>query len=358
MKILAINPGSTSTKVSYYVDGAIVKEQGIAHSTEELRHFPNVVDQLAFRRDILLAFMEAEGIDPKELDAVAGRGGSLPPVSSGAFAVNDEMIHYLKNITQIEHPSNLGAMLANEIKEQAGSETIALIYDPVSVDEFEDVARISGLKGIERKSIGHALNMRAVAMKVARKEGLEYQQATLIVAHLGGGNTISVHHNGKMIDLISDDEGPFSTERTGGLPLKYLMPLCYEHSLKEMLRLYKREGGLKSYAGTSNAKKIEERILAGDDELKTVYDGYIYQIAKGIGSLATVVNGQVDRIALTGGVAHSQMVVSELTKRVGFIAPILTVPGEHEMIALSKGAERVVLGEEELKTFRLSDFSQ
>jgi butyrate kinase len=279
----------------------------------------------------------------------------LPPVSSGAYEVNAEMIDYLRRVTKIEHPSNLGAILANEIKEQGNEKTLALIYDPVSVDEFEDVARISGLKGIERKSIGHALNMRAVAMKVAREEGLDYQTATVIVAHLGGGNTISIHHKGKMIDLISDDEGPFSTERTGGLPLKYVMPLCYEHSLEEMMRIYKREGGLKSYAGTSNAKKIEERVAAGDEELKTVYEGYIYQIAKGIGSLATVTNGQVDRIALTGGVAYSKMVVSELTKRVGFIAPIITVPGEHEMIALSKGAERVVLGQEELKQFTSSD---
>ncbi|MDN6583128.1 MAG: butyrate kinase [Enterococcus sp.] len=355
MKILAINPGSTSTKVSYYVDGEIIKEQGISHSTEELRKFQKVVDQMEFRRDILLAFMKEEGIDPKELDAVAGRGGSLPPVSSGEYEVNAEMIDYLRRVTKIEHPSNLGAILANEIKEQGNEKTLALIYDPVSVDEFEDVARISGLKGIERKSIGHALNMRAVAMKVAREEGLDYQTATVIVAHLGGGNTISIHHKGKMIDLISDDEGPFSTERTGGLPLKYVMPMCYEHSLEEMMRIYKREGGLKSYAGTSNAKKIEERVAAGDEELKTVYEGYIYQIAKGIGSLATVTNGQVDRIALTGGVAYSKMVVSELTKRVGFIAPIITVPGEHEMIALSKGAERVVLGQEELKQFTSSD---
>lgn len=351
MKILAINPGSTSTKVSYYVDGEIIKERSISHSAEELRDFSTVIEQIAFRRDILFAFMNAEGIDPQELDAVAGRGGSLPPVAAGAYEVNQAMLDYLKHVTKNEHPSNLGAILAHEIKEQGNPRTLALIYDPVSVDELEDVARISGLKGIERQSLGHALNMRAVAMKVAREEGLDYQKATLIVAHLGGGNTISIHHHGRMIDLISDDEGPFSTERTGGLPLKYLMPLCYEHSLKEMLRLYKREGGLKSYAGTSDARVIEARIAAGDQALKTVYEAYIYQIAKGIGSLATVTNGIVDRIALTGGVAYSEIVVAELTKRVGFIAPIIAVPGEHEMIALSKGAERVVLGEEELKQF-------
>lgn len=352
MKIVAINPGSTSTKVSYYVDGEIIEEQSISHTAEELQHFQRPIDQIDFRRDILLNFMEEKSIDPKELDAVVGRGGILPPVSAGAFEVNEDMIHYLKHVTTVEHPSNLGAILANEIKLKGNAKTLALIYDPVSVDQFEDIARISGLKGIERKSIGHALNMRAVAMKVAREEGLDYQDSTLIVAHLGGGNSISIHHKGRMIDSISDDEGPFSTERTGGLPLKYVIALCYEKSEKEMLRLYKREGGLKSYAGTSDAREIEARIAEGDEALKVVYDAFIYQIAKGIGGLATVANGKVDRIVLTGGVAHSKLVISELEKRIGFIAPVMVVAGEHEMIALSKGAERVVLGQETAQQFQ------
>ncbi len=352
MKILAINPGSTSTKVSYYVDGEIIEEQSISHTAEELKDFQRPIDQIDFRRDILLSFMEEHGIDPKELDAVVGRGGILPPVAAGAFEVNDEMIHYLKHVTKVEHPSNLGAVLADEIKRQGNEKTMALIYDPVSVDQFEDVARVSGLKGIERKSIGHALNMRAVAMKVAREEGLNYNDATLIVAHLGGGNSISIHHKGKMVDSISDDEGPFSTERTGGVPLKHVIALCYENSEKEMLRLYKREGGLKSYAGTSDAREIEARIDGGDEELKVVYDAFIYQIAKGIGGLATVTNGQVDRIVLTGGVAHSKRVSSGVTERVGFIAPVIIEAGEHEMIALSKGAERVVLGQETAQKFQ------
>ena len=352
MKIVAINPGSTSTKVSYYVDGEIIQEQSISHTAEELQHFQRPIDQIDFRRDILLNFMEEKSIDPKELDAVVGRGGILPPVSAGAFEVNEDMIHYLKHVTTVEHPSNLGAILANEIKLKGNDKTLALIYDPVSVDQFEDIARISGLKGIERKSIGHALNMRAVAMKVAREEGLDYQDSTLIVAHLGGGNSISIHHKGRMIDSISDDEGPFSTERTGGLPLKYVIALCYEKSEKEMLRLYKREGGLKSYAGTSDAREIEARIAEGDEALKVVYDAFIYQIAKGIGGLATVANGKVDRIVLTGGVAHSKLVISELEKRIGFIAPVMVVAGEHEMIALSKGAERVVLGQETAQQFQ------
>lgn len=352
MKIVAINPGSTSTKVSYYVDGEIIQEQSISHTAEELQHFQRPIDQIDFRRDILLNFMEEKSIDPKELDAVVGRGGILPPVSAGAFEVNEDMIHYLKHVTTVEHPSNLGAILANEIKLKGNDKTLALIYDPVSVDQFEDIARISGLKGIERKSIGHALNMRAVAMKVAREEGLDYQDSTLIVAHLGGGNSISIHHKGRMIDSISDDEGPFSTERTGGLPLKYVIALCYEKSEKEMLRLYKREGGLKSYAGTSDAREIEARIAEGDEALKVVYDAFIYQIAKGIGGLATVANGKVDRIVLTGGVAHSKLVISELEKRIGFIAPVMIVAGEHEMIALSKGAERVVLGQETAQQFQ------
>ncbi len=351
MQILAINPGSTSTKVAYYVDGKIIKEKRITHPSKVIDTFEAVTDQLDFRREVLMTFLKEEQIAPKDLDAVVGRGGILPPVQAGAYEVTEELMNYLLYETSVEHPSNLGALLSNEIKKQGNSKTIALVYDPVSVDEFDDIARISGLKGVERKSIGHALNMRAVAMKVARDEQLDYRQATLIVAHLGGGNSTSIHHLGRMIDSFSDDEGPFATERTGGLPLKEVIAMCAEKPKAEMLRLYKREGGLKSYTGTNDAREIEARIRQGDNEIKLVYDAYIYQIAKAIGSLATVTDGHVDRIILTGGVVHSDYVVEALKKRVSFIAPVLTVPGEHEMIALSKGAERVVLGQEKLHHF-------
>jgi len=352
MKILAINPGSTSTKVAYYVDGTIIKEQSIVHPLETIEKFGAVTEQVDFRRDILLRFLKEEKISAAELDAVVGRGGILPPVKAGAYEVTEKLMNYLLYETTVEHPSNLGALLANEVKKQGNERTIALVYDPVSVDEFEDVARISGLKGIERKSLGHALNMRAVAMKAAQDAQLDYQQATLIVAHLGGGNSISIHHQGRMIDSFSDDEGPFATERTGGLPVKEVIALCYEKSKEEMLRLYKREGGLKSYTGTNDAREIEAWIKQGDEEAKLVYDAYIYQIARAIGGLATITDGKVDRIILTGGVAYSDYVVAALTQKTAFIAPVIAEPGEHEMMALSKGAERVVLGQEELHRFK------
>lgn len=353
MKILAINPGSTSTKVAFYQDGEMKAEKSLPHSNQELEKYPHVNDQLGFRREIILNFLAEEKIDPKDLDAVVGRGGILPPVAAGAYQVNEEMIDYLTHVTKVEHPSNLGALLAYEVQQQGNPKTLALIYDPVSVDQYDEVARISGLKGVERKSIGHALNMRAVAMKVAREANLDYQKATIIVAHLGGGNSVSIHHNGRMIDSISDDEGPFSTERTGGLPLKEVIRLTAENGEKEMLRRYKREGGLKSYAGTSDAREVEKQIAAGDQALAVVYDAFIYQIAKGIGGLAVVTDGKVDRIALTGGGAHSKTVQAGLKKRVSFIAPVVIEAGEHEMIALAKGAERVVLGTEELQQFTI-----
>ncbi|MGM0240461.1 butyrate kinase [Enterococcus sp. AZ103] len=351
MKILALNPGSTSTKIAYYVDGEIIEEMSIDYPVEELQDFKYVSDQLDYRRNHILSFLAEKKIDLTQLDTIVGRGGILPPVTAGAYEVNQPMLDYLTKKTKIDHPSNLGALLAYELKEQANKRTIAMIYDPVSVDEFDDVARVSGLKGVPRKSIGHALNMRAVAMKVAREAGIDYQNGNFIVAHLGGGNSVSIHSQGRMIDSISDDEGPFSTERTGGLPLKYVFDLCETHSKSEMLRLYKREGGLKSYAGTSDAREIEAEISAGNQELAIVYEAFIYQIAKAIGSLATVTDGKIDRIALTGGVSHSQKVASGVSKRVQFIAPVVIEAGEHEMIALSKGGERVVLGEEELQLF-------
>lgn len=351
MKILALNPGSTSTKIAYYVDGEIIGEMSIDHPVEELQDFKHVSDQLDYRRSHILSFLAEKKIDLTQLDAVVGRGGILPPVAAGAYEVNQPMLDYLTKKTKIDHPSNLGALLAHELKEQANEKTIAMIYDPVSVDEFDDVARISGLKGVPRKSIGHALNMRAVAMKVAREAGIDYQKGNFIVAHLGGGNSVSIHSQGRMIDSISDDEGPFSTERTGGLPLKYVFELCETHSKNDMLRLYKREGGLKSYAGTSDAREIEAEIADGNQELAVVYEAFIYQIAKAIGSLAVVTNGKIDRIVLTGGVAHSQKVVTGVSERVAFIAPVVIEAGEHEMIALSKGGERVVLGKEELQQF-------
>lgn len=352
MKVLAINPGSTSTKVAYAVDGQICNEQKISHSQEELAPFAGINDQLAFRRDVILGFLEAEAISLSQLDVVVGRGGILPPVSAGAYEVTPELQDFLLHQTTVAHPSNLGAILAREIQEQAGEGTLALIYDPVSVDQFELVSRISGLKGVPRKSLGHALNMRAVAIKAAEDTGIPYDEATFIVAHLGGGNSISLHRQGRMVDSISDDEGPFAAERTGELPVKEVIRLCYEKTKEEMLRLYKREGGLKSYCGTSDIREIEARAAAGDEDQQLILEAFVYQLAKGVGQLAAAAKGNVDGIILTGGIANSQKIVAELQEYIGFLAPVIVEAGEHEMVALIKGGQRAAQGLEPIHRFK------
>lgn len=353
MQILVINPGSTSTKLAYYQDGAIQQNETIQHSAEILQTFRSVMDQMDFRRLTIFQFLVKHQLDINQLDAVVARGGILPPVKAGAYQVNPAMLHYLSKETPIEHPSNLGAGLAEQIRKEANSETLALIYDPVSVDEFPPIARVSGLQGIERKSIGHALNMRAVVIKAAADQQKSYRDMTVIVAHLGGGNSISLHHEGRMIDLISDDEGPFSMERTGELPLKEVFKLCQTINEAEMLRLYKREGGFKSYTGTGDLRTIETAITEGNTDWELIHDAFCYQVAKGIGELATVVNGSVDQIILTGGAAHSKQVTEKVTARVGFIAPVTVEAGEHEMMALAKGAQRVLVGAENLQEFQI-----
>lgn len=355
MKILVINPGSTSTKVAYYQAGYLKESAAISHTEKELRNFSCVLDQLDFRRLVIFQFMIKHGIEPRKLDAVVARGGILPPVKAGAYQINSAMIHYLTELTPIEHPANLGALLARQIQFEANAETLAMIYDPVSVDEFLPIAQISGLKGVQRKSLGYALNMRAVAMKVASDLNQSYRECAIIVAHLGSGNSISLHHQGKMIDVISDDEGPFAMERTGSLPLKAVFHLGQTRDERALLRLYKRSGRFRSYTGTTDLKEIEAKIATGNHTWALVHDAFCYQVAKGIGELATVVNGAVDRIVLTGGVAYSATVVAKVRQRVEFIAPVVVEAGEHELAALANGAQRVLAGKENLQKFQIVD---
>lgn len=351
MQLLAINPGSTSTKIAYAQEGKIIKEGKLDHSQADLAPFETIMDQLPFRRKVILDFLSAEAIPLAELDVIVGRGGILPPLQAGAYEVTEELLDYLTYRTTVAHPSNLGAILAHEIKGSAREDTLELIYDPVSVDQFRPVARFSGLKGVPRKSLGHALNMRAVAIKAAEDAGIPYQEATFIVAHLGGGNSISLHQQGRMVDSISDDEGPFAAERTGELPVKEVIRLCYEKSQSEMLRLYKREGGLKSYTGTGDVREIEARAAAGDQECRLVLEAFVYQLAKGIGELAAAAKGKVDAIILTGGIANSQRIVKGLRDYIAFLAPVIVEAGEHEMSALIKGGQRAALGEEPIHRF-------
>lgn len=353
-RVLAINPGATSTKVGYFEDDIQQFKFEITYTYEQVAPYESVMDQYNFRLKDIITHLQEHDMKPQSLDAVVGRGGLLPPVNAGAYVVNEEILDVLKNRPVLEHASNLGASLAQGVAEQYGVPNCpAFIYDPVTVDQLDEVARISGLKQIERKSIGHVLNMRAVAMKIAKEElQQDYSNCNIIVAHVGGGSSASAHRNGRIVDLISDDEALFSTERAGGLPLKEIIALSDQYSKKELMDLVRKNGGLVSYFGTNDARIIEERATNGDHEAGVVLQAMAYQIAKTIGALAIVLNGKVDAVVITGGLAHSDYISEHVRERVAFLAPFYRVPGEAELLALAKGARRVINGEETPNVFK------
>lgn len=353
-RVLAVNPGATSTKIGYFENDELVFNGEINYTVEELAKEGSVQEQYTIRFKDILDVLTENNLAEGSLDAVVGRGGLLPPVNAGAYIVDDAILDFLKNEAILEHASNLGASLAKGVAEKFGvPDCPSYIYDPITVDQMDDVARISGLASIERKSIAHVLNMRAVCMKVAEEElDKAYEESRIIVAHIGGGSTASVHRNGQMVDVVADDEGFFSPERAGGLPLKEVIPLCYEHTQEEVLNMTRKNGGLISYFGTNDAREVEALAHAGDKKAKIVLKALAYQVAKGIGQLGVVLSGEVDAIILTGGLAHSKYITGMIKKRVESIGPVYLVPGEVELLALAKGAGRVLRGEEVANVFR------
>ncbi|MBU5678233.1 butyrate kinase [Alkaliphilus sp. MSJ-5] len=349
-KILAINPGSTSTKIALYSGESMVFTKTIDHSPEELNKFNNIADQFDYRKDIILEVLKKGGCELTELSAVVRRGGILPPVESGAYRINKDMVDRLKNNPVVEHASNLGALIANAIAEAL--EIPGFIYDSVSVDQLEPVARVSGMAGIERSSTFHALNSRAMAIKVAEKLGKKYEDLNFIVAHLGGGISLSAHRKGKAVDIIADDEGPFSPERAGRVPCKKLIDVCYsgDYDKRNMHRKLRGNGGVNSYFGTNDMRVLERMVKDGNQEAVLIYEAMAYQIAKGIGELSAVLCGAVDAI-ITGGIAHSNDFVSLIEKRISFIAPVEVMPGENEMDGLALGALRVLENKEIAKEY-------
>ncbi|MCF6464051.1 butyrate kinase [Clostridium sp. Cult1] len=350
-KILAINPGSTSTKIALYEDEKEIFTKTLEHPIEIIEKFGNVQEQYEMRKDLVMSFLEKEGYDIHELSAVVGRGGMLPPVKSGAYIVNETMLETLEKRPAMEHASNLGAPIAYAIAKAAGIK--AYIYDSVRTDELIDIARISGMPEIPRTSTCHVLNTRAVAIKAAKKYNRMYKDMNIVVAHLGGGISLNVHEKGRIVDIISDDEGPFSPERAGRVPCRELIELCYlgKYDKSTMHRKLRGNGGLKAYLNTLDAREVEKMIEEGDEEAKLIYEAMAYQVAKGIGELATVVEGKVDLIILTGGIAYSKMMTSWITKRVQYIAPVEIMPGENEMESLAYGILRVLKGEEEAREY-------
>lgn len=350
--ILAINPGSTSTKVSLFEREKEVKTIKIDHRKEDLDKFDKIPDQYNYRFELIKNWYESEGFSMKELKAIVGRGGLLRSIPGGTYLVTDAMIEDLKIGIQGEHASNLGGMLAKGL---ADLERIpSYIVDPVAVDEFEEVARVSGLNGITRKSLVHALNIKAVAHRRAKELNKELDELNLLVVHLGGGISIAPLKKGKIIDVNNAKEmGPFSPDRTGGLPLGDIVNMCFseEYTLDEMKGMISGRGGLFSYLETMDGREVERKINDGDKYAKLIYDAMAYQIGKEIGAYATVLKGDIDNIILTGGLAYSKYLLEIITDMVSFIGEIIVYPGEDEMMALNQGALRVVNREEEAKVY-------
>ncbi|MDW7669114.1 MAG: butyrate kinase [Bacillota bacterium] len=352
-KILSINPGSTSTKISLYEDEKEILTETLRHKDEDLAEFDKVQDQFEFREKIVLDFLKRNNYDINKLDAVVGRGGILPPVEAGAYIVNDIMVDYLKNRPRVEHASNLAALIAYEISKLV--DIPAYIYDSIAVYELDPVAKITGIPEIERDGLVHTLNMRASAIEAAKSLGKEYKNCRLIVAHLGGGVTLSSHRDGKMIDVLSDDEGPFSPERSGGLPGRGLVKMCFSHNYtaKDVTRKMRGNSGLKAHLGTSDLREVEKMIEEGNSRAELVYEAMAYQIAKGVGQLSTVLKGKMDAIVITGGMAYSEKLIKLIKERIDFLGNIIVMPGENEMKSLTLGTLRVLKGEEKAKEFLL-----
>lgn len=350
--ILVINPGSTSTKIATFnQEGKEIFKETISHSTEELSKFKSLLEQGPLRKKIILDTLKKKNIDTDSLKAIIGRGGILKSLEAGTYEVNSKLINDLKN-SPIEHASNLGGIIACEIAEEIG--VPAYIADPVSVDEFTDIARVSGLKGIKRKSLLHALNIRANAFRYAKEQGKRLEELNLVVAHLGGGISIAPIEKGKIVDVNNaNDGGPFSPERTGTLPNKALIHLCYsgKYSEKELIKFITHQGGLVSHLGTNDVREVVKKIEQGDNYAKLIFEAMCYQIAKEIGAMATVLKGKVEVIILTGGIAHNEVLVNKIKDRTGWIAPVVVYPGEEEMKALAQAVIRVINGVEKVKTY-------
>lgn len=352
--ILAINPGSTSTKVAVFENDKMVEELTLRHTTEELSGFDSVLDQYAFRKDIILDAVKQAGIDINSFDAIIGRGGLVKPISSGVYNVNEALKRDLLSGEYGLHASNLGGLIAGEIAESIG--VPAYIADPVVVDELQDVARISGCPEIERLSIFHALNQKAVARVYAAEKGVSYESLNLIVAHMGGGISVGAHKKGQVIDVNNalDGEGPFSPERSGTLPAGQLAKMCFsgKYTLDQIKKMITGQGGIVAYLGTNHVGAVSERVAAGDQKAKLIRDAMAYTIAKTIGSMAAVLEGDVDAIILTGGIANSTFVNEYVEKMVGFIAPVAVYPGENELESLAMNALRALKGEEQPKEYK------
>ncbi|MGI6547254.1 MAG: butyrate kinase [Bacillota bacterium] len=347
-RILVINPGATSTKIAIFENEECVLRESLDHPAEDLLEFPRAVDQYDYRMKVVTDFLAEKGYEVTDFSALVGRGGPTKPVPGGTFRINQQLADDVLYRPRSDHPSSVGSLIAFNLGKEHGIP--AFIVDPVSVDEFEPVARVAALPNMERLSLWHALNSRAAAHKVARKYGKRNTDFNFVVVHLGSGISVSAHRKGSAIDVnMPNEEGPFSPERCGTLPSNQLIKMCFsgEYTEREMLDLAYRRGGVFAHLGTKDMRDVERMIEEGNEKAKLVFEAMAYNVAKEIGAMATVLKGKVDKIIITGGIAYSQRFVDLIVERVAFIAPVEVVPGEEEMEALAFGGLRVLRGEEE-----------
>ncbi|MCM1044846.1 MAG: butyrate kinase [Candidatus Gastranaerophilales bacterium] len=349
IKSLIINPGSTSTKIGVFEDEELLFEETLRHSTEEIAQYAAIVDQKDFRKKIILDLLKEKNFDINTLNVVVGRGGMLKPIPSGTYAVTDDLLADLIVGVQGPHASNLGGILAREIGDSIG--VPSYIVDPTVVDELQPVARYSGVPELPRTSVFHALNTKAVAKRYAKEIGKSYESLRLILVHMGGGVSVGAHEYGKVVDVFNalDGDGAFSPERAGAVPSGALIKMCFsgKYTEKEVYGKFVGNGGFNAYLGTNDMREVTKRADAGDEKAAEAKQAFIYQVAKDIGSMACVLNGKVDQIIITGGIAYGTDVVEAIKERAGWIAPFTVYPGEDELLALAQGALRVMNGEEQ-----------
>jgi len=352
--ILAINPGSTSTKIALFEEENLIFEKNIEHNVSELSNFKRITEQFQFRKNLIITELESCQIQFSEIKAVVGRGGLVKPIESGVYAINKKMLEDLQSGVMGEHASNLGGLIANDIASEL-SGVQAFIVDPVVVDEMCEVAKISGHPEIKRRSIFHALNHKAVARHYAASIGKQYENLNLIIAHLGGGVSVGAHCNGKVIDVNNalNGDGPFSPERSGGLPAGQLVELCFsgKYSHNEIKSMLTGKGGMVAYLGTNSFKEVCKMAADGNSEAKLILDAFVYQVAKEIGAMAAVLKGKVDAVILTGGMAYDSAMTNSIKQMVNFIADVVVYAGEDEMKALAFNVLQALDNKIRVKTY-------
>lgn len=351
--IIVINPGSTSTKTALFRGDIKIAQENVSHPSDQLAKFDNVADQFELRLKQIDLWLEKQKIGEMKVVAVAGRGAPLRPLEGGVYNINQKMLDDLKAARYSNHASNLGAIVADNLARRFG--VMAVIVDPITIDNFTPLARISGIPEIERKCRTHALNIKEVCRRQSEKKGKTLEECRYIAVHMGGGVSVAALDGGKVVDVNDAllGMGPFSPDRAGALPIGGLIKLAYsgKYTEKELTTRLSREAGLKAYLGEADLRKVEEMIERGDEKAALYYNAMVYQIAKEIGSIAAVLKGRFDAIVLTGGMAHSQRLVETLKEYISFLGEIIVVPGEFEMEALAAGALRVLTGRETPKEY-------